>query len=437
MRSGAWTAAILVTTGLVAGTVRPVTGAAASDTRDPCREMRAARTVMGHADLWTRFDLTRHSSVYILDCIVAPRALETLVKVNVPPPAGCSDLVNGVARRMPDMIAALVDRRVFPVVERRAPRVGERGLVVQIEIQQYAPWYQLGFVVRLRSSEGDERIPPLSSDVNWVVGGGYGFFLPGGSFSVSTDDVSYSSKPIKTPSDFRQGFSDETYLRSAWMSSGVRALSAGHVLTLGDSGPLIVWVVDSARTRLDTHSGSVAVLRSDSSIPSVAMRCAVRGRNGAAAECGAAAQVAAWLSLCKGVEASAISAHMDEARHAAEPVGPHGIVQFVRRKSIRSGSSAKVAAVAEIDGVCLGMLDRGGVLTAYVAPGAHKACLFREGHEEVRPVQVEAGKTYVLDVEFTLVAASLSKAKESSEDQRKSFCDQGAVDLTGAGVQGQ
>jgi hypothetical protein len=406
MRGGARTAVAFLTAGLAVGCIHLAAGAVTDDAQDPCREAQTKRweAVVSLARMWTRFDLTQYSSVFVPDCTA--------------PVIGARIGACGAMQRMPDVLAALVDRRAFPVVERRAPRPGERGLVVQVEIQQYDPACQLGFVVRLRPSEGNEKIQALSADESWVSHVG----------SFSLEPYRSSGATVTAPI--------ATYHFDGY-SHGDRPPTRGRLLTTGDYGPLIAVYIDSAYSQLRTYGGRVALLYSDSSVPSVAMRCSELGLgNGPSAEYLAAAQVAAWLSCCRGMTTSEIVTQIAETRHASEPAGPHGTVHFVRRKSIRSGSSGYAPVAAEIDRTCLGLLDRGGVLTAYVAPGAHQARIFRDGVEASRPLQVEAGKTYVLDVELTLIATSLSKPKETAEDKTRSFCGLGELDLTRVSVQG-
>jgi hypothetical protein len=126
--------------------------------------------------------------------------------------------------------------------------------------------------------------------------------------------------------------------------------------------------------------------------------------------------------------------------HDSEPEGPHATIHIIQTGAPRDCPPSP--AFAEVDGRCLGPLDRETYVTAYVPAGEHHAGVRYETAHEGKRLSVEAGKTYFLRVDTHKQSWGyivLSKRVKEEEGARlvQEYCRLGAVDLTKESGQGK
>ena len=127
---------------------------------------------------WPTADTSAYQRVFVEDCrITDPKAAERKIQ----------GLVQEAPKRMADYLALGIDQELYPEIERRAPKPGEAGLVVRVELTQYKPgsqaarFFMVGTgaahldlkVILLDAASGNE-LTTFTETRNFAWGGLYG-----------------------------------------------------------------------------------------------------------------------------------------------------------------------------------------------------------------------------------------------------------------------
>lgn len=108
----------------------------------------------------------------------------------------------------------------------------------------------------------------------------------------------------------------------------------------------------------------------------------------------AAKEIAAYLSLRKGIEESVVLSRMKVADEVEPPEVAHGVIYVMRPQGFVGGAARFRVG---IDDVTLGESKRNSYHLVYAPPGQHKLWWGQDKRQKATPLLVEAGKTYYFE----------------------------------------